>query len=143
MRRDLATFVRAVGVASLGLGGLGLARPRALAAAAGVQPVGDASLPVLVRLAAARQVVLGLALLTRSPVDVRRAAGLFLPLTVLDAVAVVGATRQGVLARRSTGMSLAVLATNVVVAAVSESRPPERSPRRRSRRRPPGRPAAW
>ena len=80
--------MRGVGVVSVGLAGRG-AGP---AARAGRRRRGaasdDASLPVLVRLNAARQGVLGLALLTRTPVDVRRSAGLFLPLTALDAVAV-------------------------------------------------------
>ena len=142
MNRDLAGFVRAVGLACVGLGGLAIARPRALAEAAGVRSAGDASLPVLVRLAAARQVVLGLALLTRSPVDVRRSAGLFLPLTALDAAAVLGGTRQGVLARRSAVLSLVVLATNAALVGVSGSRPPGRSPRPASRRLLPGRRAA-
>ena len=138
MSPDLRSFVRAVGVVSVGLGGVGVARPRALAAAAGVRPTGDASLPVLVRLAAARQVVLGLALLTRSPVDVRRSAGLFLPLTALDAATVLAGTRQGVLARRSSVMSLVVLAANVGIAAVSRPEPPARSRRRAGRQLPPG-----
>ena len=77
----LERFVRGVGVVSLGLAAVGLAAPRELASLAGVRASGDASLPVLVRLNAARQAVLGLALLTRTPVDVRRSAGLFLPLT--------------------------------------------------------------
>ena len=111
--------MRAVGVVSLLLAALGMVRPRALASAAGVRSSADASLPLLVRLAAARQAVLGLALLTRSPVDVRRSAGLFLPLTALDAAAVLLAQQQGVLRPRSVVMATTVLATNVVVAVRS------------------------
>ncbi|MCW2606972.1 MAG: hypothetical protein JWO60_1665, partial [Frankiales bacterium] len=45
------------------------------------------------------------------------ASGLFLPVTALDAAAVVGAWRGGVLRPRSAAMALAVLATNVAVSA--------------------------
>jgi hypothetical protein len=109
----LALLVRGVGAASLVLAAAGLAAPRALAGAAGVRTPDDATLPVLVRLVAARQAALGLALLTRSPVDARRSAGLFLPVTVADAAAVVAGARAGVLARRSLVMAGLVLATNV------------------------------
>ena len=114
----LALLVRGVGLVSVALAAAGLVRPRQLAAAGGVRASGDASLPVLVRLVAARQGVLGLALLTRSPVDVRRAAGLFLPLTGLDAVAVLLGVRGRVLAPRSAAMALTVLAVNAAVLAV-------------------------
>lgn len=117
-RRDLELLVRGVGVVSLALAAVGLVRPRELAQAAGVRAPGDASLPVLVRLNAARQGVLGLALLTRSPVDVRRSAGLFLPLTALDAVAVLLGVRGGVLAPRSAAMALTVLGVNAAVLVV-------------------------
>ena len=111
-------LVRGVGVVSLALAATGLAVPRRLADVAGVRDAAaDASLPVLVRLVAARQGVLGLALLTRQPTDVTRSAGLFLPLTALDAVAVLGGLRSGVLRRRSAVMAAAVLATNVAVLA--------------------------
>ena len=111
----LERLVRGVGVVSVGLAAVGLARPRELAAAAGVRTADDASLPVLVRLNAARQGVLGLALLTRTPVDVRRSSGLFLPLTALDAVAVLLGVRAQVLAPRSAVMALTVLGVNVAV----------------------------
>jgi len=116
MSGGLERFVRGVGVVSVGLAAVGLTRPRELAQVAGVRTPADASLPVLVRLTAARQAVLGLALLTRTPVDVGRAAGLFLPLTALDAVSVLVGVRRGVLARRSGALSLAVLAANAAVA---------------------------
>ncbi len=108
----LQRLPRAVGHLSLVLAGIALVRPRDLAAAAGVRVAGDdRALPVLVRLVAARQAVLGLELLTRYPPDVRRAAGLFLPLTALDLAAVAG----GVLSRRSLAMAGAVLAVNAAV----------------------------
>ena len=113
---SLPRLVHGVGVASVGLAAAGLARPRALASAAGVRTVHDASVPLLVRLASARQLVLGLALLTRSPVDVSRSAALFLPLTALDLVAVGAGVRSGVLAPRALAMSTAVLAANAAVA---------------------------
>ena len=117
-RRDLELLVRGVGLVSVVLAAAGLVRPRELAAAGGVQTPGDASLPVLVRLNAARQGVLGLALLTRTPVDVGRSAGLFLPLTALDAVAVLLGVRGRVLAPRSAAMALAVLGVNAAVCVV-------------------------
>lgn len=112
----LQQFVRGVGVVSVGLAAVGLVRPRELAAVAGVRTAADdASLPVLVRLNAARQGVLGLAILTRTPVDVGRSSGLFLPLTALDAVAVLLGVRSRVLAPRSAAMALTVLAVNAGV----------------------------
>ncbi len=113
---SLQRLVHGVGAVSLGLAAVGVVRPRALAAAAGVRPADDPSLPLLVRLTSARQLVLGLALLTRSPVDVSRSARLFLPLTALDLVAVGVGVRQGVLAPRALAMSTAVLAANAAVA---------------------------
>ncbi len=112
----LEQLVRGVGVVSLGLAGVGLLRPRELAYVAGVRASGEASLPVLVRLNAARQAVLGLALLTRTPTDVGRSAGLFLPLTALDAAAVLLGVRSRALAPRSAVMALTVLGVNVAVA---------------------------
>ncbi len=112
----LPRFVRAVGWTSLALTALGAAAPRQLAAAGGVRDTGGGVLPVVVRLAAARQGVLGLALLTRRPTDVRRSAELFLPLTALDAAAVLAGVRSGALHRRSALMSLAVLGTNAEIA---------------------------
>lgn len=113
----LARFVRAVGATSVGLSALGVARPRALLLAGGVvQPDGAAVVPLLVRLAAARQGVVGLALLTRRPTDVRRSADLFLPLTAVDAAVVLVAVRGRVLRRRSAALSLGVLAANSWVA---------------------------
>jgi len=108
---------RGVGWASLALAGVAVAAPRRLAAAAGVRHADeDATLPLLVRLAAARQVALGLALLTRRPLDPRRAAGLFLPLTAVDAAAVLAAWQRGTVAPRAAVASLAVLAATTAAA---------------------------
>ena len=112
-----AVFVRAVGVASVVVAATGLARPGALLDAGGVvAPPAGGLAPLLVRLAAARQGVLGLALLTRRPTDVRRSADLFLPLTAVDAAVVLAAVRGGVLRPRAGAMSLTVLAANALVA---------------------------
>lgn len=117
-----AALVRGVGVVSLGLAAVALVRPEAVAAAGGVRAPQDA-LPLLVRLNAARQAVLGLALLTRSPADLRRSARLFLPLTALDAVAVGLAARRGVVGTRSVVMAGAVLATNTAVLLSPSAQP--------------------
>ena len=112
-----AAFVRAVGVVSVALAVVGLVRPRTLTTWGGVAaPPAGGELPLVVRLGAARQGVVGLALLTRHPTDVRRSADLFLPLTAVDAVVVLAAVRSGVLRPRAAAASLAVLATNVLVA---------------------------
>lgn len=120
----LEHLVRAVGVTSVALAAAGLAAPRGLASVAGVVRPDSDALPVLVRLNAARQGVLGLALLTRTPVDVDRASGLFLPLTALDLGAVVLGVRSGALARRSLVMAGAVLATNAAVSLAARRRRP-------------------
>ena len=115
----------AVGAVSVALSAIGLASPRALARAAGVRAAGETALPLLVRLIAARQGALGLALLTRVPVDVRRSAALFLPLTTADLTAVAAATAAGALHRRSLVMATAVLAVNAaVLVAASRGREP-------------------
>lgn len=111
----LQRLVQGVGVVSVALGAYATARPRAVAAAGGVREPQAAVLPLLVRFAAARQLSLGIALLTRTPVPVGRASGLFLPVTALDAAAVLAARRAGVLRGRSLAMALTVLATNVAV----------------------------
>ena len=115
----LQVLVRAVGVVSVVLGSVATVVPARVAAAGGVRDVSGPVLPLLVRLNAARQLSLGVALLTRTPVDVGRSAGLFLPVTALDAVAVLAARRSGALEPRSAVMALSVLATNVAVRAAA------------------------
>jgi hypothetical protein len=113
----LQSFVRAVGVASVAFGVVAALAPRRVAAAGGVRAAAtDAALPVVVRFAAARQLSLGLALLTRHPPDAGRAARLFLPLTALDAAAALSGVRAGVLAPRAAALSLTVLAADAWVA---------------------------
>lgn len=112
----LPRFVRAVGWTSLALAAVGTAAPRRLAAFGGVANPAEAAVPVLVRLASARQAVIGLAVLTRRPTDVGRSARLFLPLTALDAGAVYTGVRSGALRPRAAAASTLVLATNVWVA---------------------------
>lgn len=111
----LGRLVRAVGWTSIGLAAVATAQPREVASVAGVRDTDGALLPVLVRLNAARQAVLGIAILTRRPTPVQRSSDLFLPLTALDALAVAGGVRSGVLRPRSAAMALAVLGTNAWV----------------------------
>ena len=115
-QEPLAALVRAVGWASLVIAGGAVVAPRALAGAVGVRAPDAPALPVLVRLIAARQASLGLALLTRRPTPVRRSADLFLPLTALDAAAVVQGVRTGALDRRAAAAAAAVLTVNAWVA---------------------------
>lgn len=115
----LQHLVRAVGLVSVGLGAVATVAPARVAAAGGVREVSGPVLPLLVRLNAARQLSLGLALLSRRPTPVSRASGLFLPLTALDAAAVLAARRAGALEPRSARMALTVLATNVAVSVAS------------------------
>ena len=118
----LEDLVRAVGVTSITLAGAGLVAPRGLASVAGVVHPDADVLPVLVRLNAARQGVVGVALLTRTPIEVRRNANLFLPLTALDLGAVALGVRSGALARRSLVMATAVLVTNIAVSFAERRR---------------------
>jgi len=112
----LGGLVRAVGWASLALAGVAVVAPRLLAGTLGLRDPGASAVPVLVRLVAARQASLGLALLTRRPTPVRRSADLFLPLTALDAAAVVHGVRNGALDRRAAAAAAAVLTVNAWVA---------------------------
>ncbi len=112
----LERFVRAVGWTSVALATFGITAPRPLASVAGVRDTAPDVVELLVRLASARQLVLGLAILSRRPTDVGRAARLFLPLTTLDAIAVGLAVRRGTLHPRAAAASATVLATNVWVA---------------------------
>lgn len=117
----LARLARGVGALSLWLGAVGLVRPRAMAALLGVHAAaGDEALPVLVRLIAARNAMLGLALLTGPAPDMQRTGRLWLALTAADAAAVVAGTRQGELARRSSAASLLVLGANVAIVRAAE-----------------------
>jgi hypothetical protein len=120
----LQRFVRLVGQVSVGLGVVAVVAPRGVARAGGVRTADtDPVLPLLVRLNAARQLALGLALLTRRPADPRRSAALFLPITGVDAAAVLLARRRGLLAPRSTVMALAVLTTNLGIWLAAEPEP--------------------
>ncbi len=111
----LPVFVRTVGWTSLGLAAVGTVAPRRLAEVGGVRACDGDLVPVLVRMAAARQALIGVAVLTRRPTDVRRSTNLFLPLTTFDAAAVLLGVRAGALRPRSGLMSAAVLATNVAI----------------------------
>ena len=75
---------------------------------------GDAALPLLVRLIAARNIAMGAALLVSPPPQARRTSEVTLLLTGLDAAAVLVSRRTGDVAGRSALLSLLVLATTLV-----------------------------
>lgn len=105
---------RTVGTLSVCVGAAGLLAPRCVAGLLGVQPraaARDASLPLLVRLVAARNLAMGVALLVTPRPQPRRATEVTLLLTALDAAAVLGAHRGGDAGRRSAVLSSLVLAT--------------------------------
>lgn len=118
---QLARVGRGVGVVSLAVAAVGAARPQLLASVGGVRST-DPGLSVVVRFAAARQAALGLALLTRTPLDMRRAAGLFLPVTAIDAAAAVAGVRSGALERRAGIVAVTVLVANSLVAVAARRR---------------------
>lgn len=106
-------FVREVGWTSLALAAAPTMAPRHVARAGGVRETRHELVPVLVRLAAARRALIGVAVLTRRPTDVARSTSPFIPLTRLDAAAVLLGVRSSALHPRSGVMSMAVLAANV------------------------------
>lgn len=114
-QHGLPAFARAVGWSSLALAGAATVCPRQVAGTGGVRDTRHDLVPVLVRMAAARQALIGVAVLTRRPTDVARSTALFLPLTALDAAAVLAGVRSGALRRRSGLMSTMVLAGNIAV----------------------------
>lgn len=108
---------RTIGGLSVWLGTVALFAPRAVARLLGVRAdatQGDAALPLLVRLVAARNIAMGAALLVSPPPQARRTSEVTLLLTGLDAAAVLVSRRTGDVASRSALLSLLVLATTVV-----------------------------
>jgi hypothetical protein len=102
-----------IGALSVGVGTAGLLAPRPVACLLGVPhaaAAGDAALPLLVRLVAARNIALGAALLATPAPQPRRATEVTLLLTAVDAAAVWSAHRRGELGRRSAVLSSLVLA---------------------------------
>jgi hypothetical protein len=114
MAREWDVTRTTVGTLSIGIGTAALFAPRALPRLLGASETGtreDVLLPLLVRLAAARNIAMGAALLVAPAPQPRRTTEVTLLLTALDAAAVLVARRGGDVARRSAVTSLAVLAT--------------------------------
>ncbi|MGR7026943.1 DUF4267 domain-containing protein [Geodermatophilus sp. URMC 62] len=102
-----------VGSLSIWIGTAALFAPRWIAGALGVRPDaarGDVALPLLVRLAAARNIAMGAALLVTPAPQARRTTEVTLLLTALDAAAVWTSRAEGDVARRSAVLSGIVLA---------------------------------
>src|SRR3712207_3624090 len=115
MSRDWDVTRKSVGSLSIWLGTAGLFAPRALPRLLGVDEQatrGDAALPLLVRLIAARNIAMGAALLVTPAPQARRTTEVTLLLTTLDAAAVLIGRRGGDVARRSAALSLVVLAAS-------------------------------
>lgn len=111
---------KSIGALSVWVGTVALFAPRATARLLGVRAEatgGDAALPLLVRLVAARNVALGATLLVSPPPQAQRATEVTVLLTALDAAAVLTARRTGDVTTRSAVMSSLVLATAVAGAA--------------------------
>jgi hypothetical protein len=114
MAREWDVTRTTVGTLSIWIGTAALFAPRALPRLLGASETGtreDVLLPLLVRLAAARNIAMGAALLVVPVPQPRRTTEVTLLLTALDAAAVLVARRSGDVARRSAVTSLAVLAT--------------------------------
>lgn len=114
MAREWDVTRRTVGTLSIWIGTAALFAPRALPRLLGADETGtreDVLLPLLVRLAAARNIAMGAALLVTPAPQARRTTEVTLLLTGLDAAAVLVARRGGDVARRSAVTSLAVLGT--------------------------------
>ncbi len=103
---------KTVGTLSIWIGTAALFAPRTLPRWLGASETGtrtDVLLPLLVRLAAARNIAMGAALLVSPAPQARRTTEVTLLLTALDAAAVLVARRGGDVARRSPVLSLTVL----------------------------------
>jgi hypothetical protein len=114
MAREWDVTRTTVGTLSIGIGTAALFAPRALPRLLGASATGtreDVLLPLLVRLAAARNIAMGAALLVAPAPQPRRTTEVALLLTALDAAAVLVARRGGDVARRSAVTSLLVLGT--------------------------------
>ncbi len=116
MEQEWDVTRKSIGSLSIWLGTAALFAPRLLSGVLGVRDAAarsDVALPLLVRLMAARNIVLGAALLATPVSQARPATEVTLLLTGLDAAAVLVARRGGDVAPRSAGLSLTVLATAV------------------------------
>lgn len=115
MARDWDVTRKTIGTLSIWIGTAALFAPRALPRLLGADDTGtrtDVLLPLLVRLAAARNIAMGAALLVTPAPQARRTTEVTLLLTALDAAAVLVARRGGDVAPRSVVLSSIVLATS-------------------------------
>lgn len=115
MRDPWVTTRLSVGSLSMWLGTVALFAPRRMARLLGVDARAthtDRALPLLVRLIAARNIAMGVALLVSPAPQAQRTTEVTLLLTSVDAAAVLVATRGGDTRARSAVLSLAVLATS-------------------------------
>ncbi len=111
--RDWDVTRKTVGTLSIWVGTAAIFAPRWIAGQLGVRPDaarGDVALPLLVRLAAARNIAMGAALLVTPAPQARRTTEVTLLLTGLDAAAVWTSRAQGDVAPRSAVLSGIVLA---------------------------------
>ncbi|SDN75611.1 hypothetical protein [Geodermatophilus sp. DSM 45219] len=115
MARDWDVTRKTIGTLSIWIGTAALFAPRALPRLLGADDTGtrtDVLLPLLVRLAAARNIAMGAALLVTPAPQARRTTEVTLLLTALDAAAVLVARRGGDVAPRSVVLSSIVLGTS-------------------------------
>ena len=115
MARDWDVTRKSIGTLSIWIGTAALFAPRALPRLLGADDTGtrtDVLLPLLVRLAAARNIAMGAALLVTPAPQARRTTEVTLLLTALDAAAVLVARRGGDVAPRSVVLSSIVLGTS-------------------------------
>ena len=125
MSDDWDIMRKSVGTLSIWLGTGALFAPRVFARVLGVDAgaaQGDRALPLLVRLIAARNIAMGVALLARPRPPARRTTEVALVLAGVDAAAVLVARRGGDVAGRSPALSTTVLAA-AVASAVRWRRP--------------------
>lgn len=112
MTSDWDVTRKTVGSLSVWIGTAALFAPRTLPRWIGLDDAAtrtDVALPLLVRLAAARNIAMGAALLATPAPQARRTTQVTLLLTALDAAAVLVARRGGDVAKRSPVLSLIVL----------------------------------
>lgn len=115
MARDWDVTRKTIGSLSIWIGTAALFAPRALPRLLGADDTGtrtDVLLPLLVRLAAARNIAMGAALLVTPAPQARRTTEVTMLLTALDAAAVLVARRGGDVAPRSVVLSSIVLGTS-------------------------------
>ena len=115
MARDWDVTRKSIGTLSIWIGTAALFAPRALPRLLGADDTGtrtDVLVPLLVRLAAARNIAMGAALLVTPAPQARRTTEVTLLLTALDAAAVLVARRGGDVAPRSVVLSSVVLGTS-------------------------------